>query len=219
VRGGYAILAYSVTLREREIGIRLALGATRPNVLRMVLRQGMTPVGVGIGLGAVAACALTRVLRGMLYGVSPMDPLTFAAGTLLLSLIAILACFLPARRAARIDPMVALRHEWCEGFASTTESKAIPHELDATNHSETRDVLKLVVGQGLRLTLAGVVAGLVAALGLMRFLSSLLCGVVPIDVPTFAGVALLLVGIALLACYLPARRTARIDPMVALRYE
>ena len=109
--GVYAILAHSVALREREIGIRMALGAEAPGVLRMVLRQGMTLVGIGIGLGLAAAWALTRVLRGMLYGVSPMDPLTLAAGALVLSLIALVACYLPARRAARIDPMVALRYE------------------------------------------------------------------------------------------------------------
>jgi putative ABC transport system permease protein len=109
--GIYAILAYSVAMREREIGIRMAIGAAAPSVLRMVLRQGMTLVGVGIGLGLGAACALTQVLRGMLYGVSPIDPLTIAAGALLISMIALLACYLPARRAARIDPMVALRYE------------------------------------------------------------------------------------------------------------
>ncbi|MCX5644854.1 MAG: ABC transporter permease [Phycisphaerae bacterium] len=109
--GVYAVLAYSVALRQREIGIRMALGAAAPGVVRMMLRQGMTLVGIGIGLGLGAACALTRVLRGMLYGVSPMDPLTLAAGALLLSLIALVACYLPARRAARIDPMVALRYE------------------------------------------------------------------------------------------------------------
>jgi putative ABC transport system permease protein len=109
--GVYAILAHSVALREREIGIRMALGAGEPGVLRMVLREGMTLVVIGIGLGLVAACALTRLLRSMLYGVSPMDPLTFTAGALLISLIALLACYVPARRAAKVDPMVALRCE------------------------------------------------------------------------------------------------------------
>ncbi len=109
--GVYAILAHSVALREREIGIRMALGAAAPEVLHMVLRQGMSLVVVGIGLGLGAACVLTRFLRGMLYGVSPMDPLTLAAGTLILGLIAVLSCYLPAWRAAKIDPMAALRCE------------------------------------------------------------------------------------------------------------
>ncbi|MCX5644853.1 MAG: ABC transporter permease [Phycisphaerae bacterium] len=109
--GVYAVLAYSVAMRTREIGIRMALGAAEAGVVRMVLRQGMTLVGIGIALGLGAACVLTRLLRGMLYGVSPMDPLTLVAGALLLSLIALVACYLPARRAAKIDPMVALRHE------------------------------------------------------------------------------------------------------------
>jgi predicted permease len=109
--GVYAILAHSVALREREMGIRMALGAGRPGVLRMVLRQGMTLVGIGIILGLGAAIALTRLLRSMLYGVSPLDPLTLAAGALLISLIALLACYVPARRAAKVDPMVALRCE------------------------------------------------------------------------------------------------------------
>ena len=109
--GVYAILVHSVAVRQREIGIRMALGATRLNVLRIVLREGMTLVGIGVALGVGAACALTRVLRGMLYGVNPIDPLSLTAGVLLLSLIALLACFLPARRAARIDPMESLRRE------------------------------------------------------------------------------------------------------------
>jgi hypothetical protein len=109
--GIYAILAYSVALRQREIGIRLALGATRSGVLQMVLRQGMTLAGMGIGLGLGTAGVLTRLLRGMLYGVSPIDPLSLAAGTLVLSLIALLACYFPARRAAKVHPMEALRCE------------------------------------------------------------------------------------------------------------
>jgi predicted permease len=109
--GVYAILAYSVALREREIGIRMALGAAGIGVVGMVLRQGMTLVGIGIALGLAGVWALTRFLRGMLYGVSPMDPLTLVVGALLLSLIALVACYLPARRAARIDPMAALRCE------------------------------------------------------------------------------------------------------------
>ena len=109
--GIYATLAYSVASRQREIGIRLALGATRSDVMRMVLRQGMTLVGIGLVLGLAAACALTRLLRGMLYEVSPLDPLTLAAAALLLSLIAFVACYIPARRATRVHPMTALRYE------------------------------------------------------------------------------------------------------------
>ncbi len=109
--GIYATLAYSVASRQREMGIRLALGATRSGVMRMVLRQGMTLVGIGLALGLAAACALTRLLRGMLYGVSPLDPLTLTAAALLLSLIALLACYVPARRATKVDPIEALRYE------------------------------------------------------------------------------------------------------------
>lgn len=109
--GIYATLAYSVASRQREMGIRLALGATRSGVMRMVLRQGMTLVGIGLALGLAAAWALTRLLRGMLYGVSPLDPLTLTAAALLLSLIALLACYVPARRATKVDPMEVLRYE------------------------------------------------------------------------------------------------------------
>jgi putative ABC transport system permease protein len=109
--GVYAVLAYSVALRQREIGIRMAIGAAGIGVVAMVLRHGMILVGIGVGLGLATAWVLTRFLRGMLYGVSPMDPAALAAGALVLSVIVLLACVLPAQRAARVDPMTALRCE------------------------------------------------------------------------------------------------------------
>ncbi len=109
--GIYGVLAYNVTQRQREIGIRMALGAPRNNVLRLVLRQGMRLTLLGVGIGVLAALALTKVLQNLLYEVQPTDPLTYAAVTLLLLLIALLACWLPARRASRVDPMAALRSE------------------------------------------------------------------------------------------------------------
>jgi len=109
--GVYGVMAYSVSQRTRELGIRMSLGAQRGNVMSMVVRQGMTLVGIGIVLGLGASWALTRLLRGMLYEVSPMDPLALTAGILLVSLTALLACYIPALRAARIDPMEALRYE------------------------------------------------------------------------------------------------------------
>ncbi len=111
VTGLYGLIAYSVAQRTREIGIRMALGAQSSQVLRLTLRQGMWLVATGVAVGVAAALALTRLMQSLLYEVSAADPLTFAAVALLLALAALLACYVPARRAARIDPMVALRCE------------------------------------------------------------------------------------------------------------
>src|SRR5438093_3281425 len=109
--GIYGVLSWVVNERAREIGIRLAIGAQRRHVLGMMLKRGMRWVAVGGLIGTIGACALTRVLRGLLYEVSPTDPFTFVAVTLLIGCVALLACYLPARRAANVDPMVALRYE------------------------------------------------------------------------------------------------------------
>jgi len=105
------VLSYSVSWRTQEIGIRMALGAKRTDVLRMVVRQGMTMTLIGLALGLVGVIALSRVMVGMLYGVSPTDPLTFAGVSIVLLIVALLACLIPARRATRVDPIVALRSE------------------------------------------------------------------------------------------------------------
>jgi predicted permease len=109
--GIYGVLSYAVTQRRQEIGIRLALGATARDVLQLALTQGMKLALLGIVLGVAVAIAATRWLQGLLYGVAPTDPLTFVGAALLLLLVALLACWIPARRAARIDPLTALRHE------------------------------------------------------------------------------------------------------------
>jgi putative ABC transport system permease protein len=109
--GIYGVMSYSVTQRTRELGIRMALGAQRREVLGMVVSQGMRAAVIGVGLGMVGALALTRVMASLLFGVSPTDPLTFAGIGALLLVVATLASFLPARRATRVDPMIALRGE------------------------------------------------------------------------------------------------------------
>jgi ABC-type antimicrobial peptide transport system permease subunit len=109
--GIYGVIAYLVTLRTREYGIRLTLGASRGQVVRLVLARGSRLIAIGLGVGVAGALALTRFLQALLYGVSATDPATLGAAAGLLAAVALLACLLPARRAARVNPLVALRAE------------------------------------------------------------------------------------------------------------
>ncbi len=105
------MMAYSVNQRTHEIGIRMALGQRQSSVLKMVLGQALLMTGIGIVLGIVGAVALTRLMASMLFGVNAMDPLTFLSVSAILVVVAAVASYLPARRATRVDPMIALRHE------------------------------------------------------------------------------------------------------------
>ena len=109
--GLYGLLSYEVARRTREIGIRSALGAQRRDVLSMVVTQGLSLVFFGVVVGIVSAFGVTRYLQSLLFGIRPTDPITFLAVCVMLIVVALLACYIPARRATRVDPMVALRDE------------------------------------------------------------------------------------------------------------
>lgn len=109
--GVYGVMAYTVTQRTREIGIRMALGDQRPAVLRLVLGQSLVLVAVGLATGLAGAAGATRYLQGLLFGLTPLDVSTFVGAAVLFGCVAVLASYLPARRTTRVDPLVALRCE------------------------------------------------------------------------------------------------------------
>ena len=109
--GVYGMVSYSVAQRTREIGIRMALGAQNVQVLQLVVREGFLPILAGIAIGVAVSAGVSLLFAAMLFGLNPMDALSFSGVSLLLGAIALLATYVPARRAARVDPMVALRYE------------------------------------------------------------------------------------------------------------
>jgi len=109
--GIYGVVSYSVTQRTQEIGVRMALGASANDVLKLVLQHGVVLISIGIGIGLAGALVLTRLMARLLFEVKPVDLLTYGLASLGLFLVALLACYLPARRAMKVDPMIALRCE------------------------------------------------------------------------------------------------------------
>jgi putative ABC transport system permease protein len=109
--GIYGVMAYSFSQRAHEVGIRIALGAQRLDILRMALGEGMRIVVIGLASGLVGAAIMTRFFRSMLFGVAPADPITFVSVSAILAGVALFACYIPAKRATRVDPLVALREE------------------------------------------------------------------------------------------------------------
>lgn len=109
--GMYGVLSYTVTLRTREMGLRMALGAGPAQILKLIVGQGLAMTLIGIGVGTVAAFGLTELMRSLLFGIAPNDPVTFVAVPIVLVVVALVASYLPARRAARLDPMQSLRVE------------------------------------------------------------------------------------------------------------